>query len=194
MGSNEFDKNVKSDDIFSIRSALLDYLIIDTSFKKFDKELEHAQKTLQVIEPDNGNDDYDFDKAHWDIKYLNMQKVALMVNFSQKRIDHIKQVIKVVLKDQSSSNSAIHKKTTNSTQQDSKTGRFEISENENTDEEKTSDLIVNIGIVTVVGGLVVTTVGLITASKFITTVGGVVTIAGGFLTATGVVNKLMKSK
>lgn len=99
MISEEFKKNVESGDAVTIRSALIDYLIIDTTFCRFDEALDYAGKVIDVIEPDDGKDNYDFMQEHWNETYLNNQKVALMVNFSQKRIDHMKQVIKTVLPD-----------------------------------------------------------------------------------------------
>lgn len=99
MVSEEFKKNVESGDVVTIRSALVDYLIIDTTFRRFDEALDYAKQFIDVIEPDDGQADYDLVQEHWNETYLNKQKVALMVNFSQKRIDHIKLVVKTVLAD-----------------------------------------------------------------------------------------------
>lgn len=99
MVSEEFKKNVESGDVVAIRSALVDYLIIDTSFRRFDEALDYAKQLIDVIEPDDGKADYDLVQEHWNETYLNKQKVALMINFSQKRIDHIKLVVKTVLVD-----------------------------------------------------------------------------------------------
>ncbi|MCI9493724.1 MAG: hypothetical protein HFH42_11570 [Lachnospiraceae bacterium] len=99
MVSEEFKKNVELGDVVTIRSALIDYLIIDTTFRRFDEALEYAKQFIDVIEPDDGKADDGLAQEHWDETYLNKQKVALMVNFSQKRIDHIKLVVKTVLAD-----------------------------------------------------------------------------------------------
>lgn len=99
MISEEFKKNVELGDIITVRSALVDYLIIDTTFRRFDEALDYAKQLINIIEPDDGKADYDLVQKHWDETYLNKQKVALMVNFSQKRIEHIKLVIKTVLMD-----------------------------------------------------------------------------------------------
>jgi len=99
MVSEEFKQNVESGNVVRIRSALVDYLITDTTFRQFDEALSFAQRQIDVIKPDDGEVDYDLVQEHWDEIYLSKQKVALMDNFSQKRIDHIKQVIKTVLAD-----------------------------------------------------------------------------------------------
>ena len=99
MVSEEFKKNVESGNVVTVRSALADYLIIDTSFRRFDEALDYAKQQIDVIEPDDGKIDYDLAQEHWNETYLDKQMVALMVNFSQKKIDHIKLVIKTVLPD-----------------------------------------------------------------------------------------------
>lgn len=95
MVSEEFKQNVTSGDLDTVRSALIDYLIIDRTFKKFDEALSYAENSLNIIEP--FNNESSFYKESWNIDYLNQQKVALMMNFSKERISHLKNVIKSVL-------------------------------------------------------------------------------------------------
>ena len=94
--SLEFRKNVENGDVVTVRSALLDYLIIDTTFKTFDNALQYAQQKLPVI-VEYDKKQFENDTSKWDIDYLNKQKVALMINFSLERIRHVKNVITAVL-------------------------------------------------------------------------------------------------
>lgn len=130
MISEEFKKNVESGDVVTVRSALVDYLIIDTTFRRFDEALDYAKQLINVIEKDDGMADYDFVQEHWNEIYLNKQKVALMVNFSQKRIDHVKRVIKTVLADKAYSvqKSDTIKESSYVKQQGNRTGRTVLSE------------------------------------------------------------------
>lgn len=96
MISTEFEKNVKDKDLIAVRSALIDYLIIDRTFEKFDKALEYARKNLNIMEP-HDNNAFVMESEKWDNTYMNQQKVALMINFSEERIMHIKNVIKIVM-------------------------------------------------------------------------------------------------
>lgn len=130
MVSEEFKKNVESGDVVTIRSALVDYLIIDTTFRRFDEALVYAKQLIDVIEPDDGRADYDLAQEHWNETYLNKQKVALMVNFSQTRIDHIKQVVKTVLVDKAHGvqNVDAVKKPPKVKTQGNRTGRTVLSE------------------------------------------------------------------
>lgn len=96
MISTEFKQNIESGDLVTVRSALVDYLIIDRTFKKFDEGLDYARTKLDIIQPYD-NTPFETETGKWDNGYLNRQKVALMVNFSEERIDHIKKVIHNVL-------------------------------------------------------------------------------------------------
>lgn len=96
MISTEFKQNVESGDLVTVRSALVDYLIIDRTFKKFDEALEYGCANLNIMQPYDNNP-LETESEKWDNAYLNQQKVALMVNFSKERIDHIKSIIKNVM-------------------------------------------------------------------------------------------------
>lgn len=96
MISAEFKQNVESGDLVTVRSALVDYLIIDRTFKKFDEALEYACANLDIMQSYDNNP-FETESEKWDNAYLNQQKVALMVNFSEERIAHIKSVIKIVM-------------------------------------------------------------------------------------------------
>lgn len=120
MISREFLENIESGDLMTVRSALLDDLIIDRTFKTFDEDFKAANERLELLVPFDG-EPLETDSEKWDKEYLNRQKVALMVNFSEKRISHLKAVISKVMLPALSRNS----NTTASHQEpsDSRTGR-----------------------------------------------------------------------
>lgn len=96
MISAEFKRNVQSGDLLRVRSSLIDYLIIDRSFQKFDEALDFALHSLPVLQEHDG-EVFEEDSGQWDKRYLNFQKAALMNNFSEERIQHLKQVIRAVM-------------------------------------------------------------------------------------------------
>lgn len=96
MISKEFEECIEKEDIVIIRSALLDDLIIDRTFKQFDENFEAANNKRDILVPYDGKL-FETDPEKWDIDYLNKQTVALMVNFSQERINHLKNVITKVM-------------------------------------------------------------------------------------------------
>ena len=95
MVAKEFSENVRSGDVMTVRSALIDSLICDRTFRTFDEALQYASSQLPVIEEHDGKA---FEpKSAWNRRYLNLQKAELSSNFSQARIDHLKDVIKAVM-------------------------------------------------------------------------------------------------
>lgn len=53
MISEEFKQNVASGNPDMVRSTLIDYLIIDRTFKSFDEALEYANNFMGIIESFN---------------------------------------------------------------------------------------------------------------------------------------------
>jgi hypothetical protein len=96
MVSQDFKNNVASGDVVSVRSALVEYLIIDRTFQTFDEYLQYATSMMHVTE-EYDNRPFEEDQAKWDMSYLNRQKAALRYNFCEARIEHIKSVISVVM-------------------------------------------------------------------------------------------------
>lgn len=120
MVSRDFLDNIASGDLMTVRSALLDDLIIDRTFKTFDEDFKAAAEKLNLLVPYD-KVPFENDSEKWDKEYLNQQKVALMVNFSEERITHLKAVIsKIMPPDLSKSDNDI---TANRSSSDSRTGR-----------------------------------------------------------------------
>ncbi|WP_270564699.1 hypothetical protein [Clostridium beijerinckii] len=127
MISTEFKQNVQSRDLVTVRSALVDYLIIDRSFKSFDEALGFAQESLDILQSYDG-ESFETEPEKWDKNYLNRQKVALMVNFSQERIRHIKMVVEKVLPRNTEMITKNSVKTSKNITAERKTGRTVLSE------------------------------------------------------------------
>ncbi|MCM1022641.1 MAG: hypothetical protein NC395_01115 [Prevotella sp.] len=191
MISPEFKRTVESGDSVGVRSVLLDYLIIDRTFKKFDEALEYANERLDVIQPhDDTNVGYpiDNDCEKWDERYLDLQSAELMFNFSQDRIDHIKKVIQKVLPPNAETpqnKSANRPKMNNSAHggeqgSPSRTGRRVISETEIPSNKETETvkkpMMQNAGTVAVAGGILIAAAGAVAAEPVI--VGTGIVLAG----------------
>lgn len=128
MISNEFKQNVESGDLVTVRSALVDYLIIDRTYKKFDETLEYACANMNILQAFD-NEPLETESEKWDNAYLNQQKVALMVNFSKERIEHIKSVIdKVMPANVVQKTETVSNRPNISESHDNRTGRTVVSE------------------------------------------------------------------
>ena len=126
MISEEFKQNVASGNPDMVRSTLIDYLIIDRTFKSFDEALEYANNFMGIIE--SFNNEPPFSEEPWNRTYLNQQKVALMMNFSLERIAHIKKVISNVLPVQQEEPRFNEQKPLSTSRTGSKTVRSVVSE------------------------------------------------------------------
>lgn len=73
MISKEFLENVESGDLMTVRSALLDDLIIDRTFRTFDEDFNVANRRLNILVPYDG-DPFETDAGKWDKEYLNQRK------------------------------------------------------------------------------------------------------------------------
>lgn len=188
MVSEEFKKNVAAKDVFLVRSALLDYLILDRSFKTFNESLDYAAKFLPVFQEYNGKA-FETDKSKWNETYLNEQKAFLMINFCRERVEHIKEVIRVVLPENVSSKQSKPDgqrpadKMANT--KNPRTGRTVVSEKEiHTSKNQNK---IDSGAVLIAGGGAVAVLGVATANP-------VFVATGAAITGAGVVIKFAKKK
>ena len=97
MVSDEFKMNVATGDITLVKSSLVNYIIMDSTFKEFDEALEYAKLTMEIIEK-NGDPVFDENTDNWDEKYFDKLLSALLFNFSEERIRHLKEIRKVLTK------------------------------------------------------------------------------------------------
>lgn len=93
--SPEFKDAVKRKKILRIKIMLKDSMILDrSSFKSFDAMCSYAIKNdIDLYDEDNDEIDMTNDKSKWNEDYMNSLLVALVNNFSKKKIDHLKQAI-----------------------------------------------------------------------------------------------------
>ena len=202
MVSDDFKKNVELKDVFKIRSALLDYLIMDTTFQRFSEALEYAERFVNdIIDAPKPQEKQEFenDADKWDMDYLNKQKVALMTYFSQARIEHLKEVIhKVLPKQEQPSDKKMSVQDAVRGVSGKKTGRRVISETplspaehnrsirkaESQDEVK-ADNMIKTGAVIAVTGSVVAAAGVVMAETVVVGTGMTVAAIGGITAGVG---------
>lgn len=100
MINTEFKKAILSEDIIAIKSILIDSLVIDPTAKTFDELLLYAKENLKnnLIDIHDGEILID-NENEWNIDYLNKQMVKVLYNFSNERIQLIKNMCKIIYKD-----------------------------------------------------------------------------------------------
>lgn len=95
--SNEFMKIVNEKAILDVKIQLKQYALLDESLKIFNDAFEYAKEKLgkELIEEHDG-EDFNENSAEWDEDYAIGIASDLTFNFSQERVDHLREVFKKV--------------------------------------------------------------------------------------------------
>lgn len=94
--SNEFKKIVADESILNAKVLLKQYALIDESLNMFNDAFKYAKDALgdKLIEAHNGKEFKDY--SDWDEDYAMDVASALVFNFSQERVNHMREVFKKV--------------------------------------------------------------------------------------------------
>lgn len=92
--TQEFVDSVNEKNIRKIRIILKDSLIVDPTFKEFDEMLKLVKLSgLNLYDKHNG-EVLKYDEKEWTKDYMNMQMVQLIYNFSEERVNLLKDICK----------------------------------------------------------------------------------------------------
>lgn len=97
--SIDFKKDVLDGNLSIVRVILKDSLIIDPTFVEFNHMYRYAKDNMDNLLEEFDDKELDYDKENWTEDYMNGLKVELMGNFSDERLDHLKQIISFLYKD-----------------------------------------------------------------------------------------------
>lgn len=158
--SREFEEAVRESNLTRVRVMLKDSLVVDPSFREFDKLEEYARKKLNNLYENHDEDEFEFEKDKWDKNYMNQELNNLMYNFSNERIKHLKNVCKYIYSDRIDN-----------------IGKVKSNNNEENiriiGTKKISTVATVGGVGLVVAGLVLDKVALVVGGVAITVVGGI---------------------
>lgn len=102
--SKEFMDTVATGNELRTRIILSNYMVVDPSFREFEESLAYALKSMpNLIVPHDG-EEFNYDMSAWTKDYFNKESNNLVDNFSQERIDFLKQMCAHLYKDKISSN------------------------------------------------------------------------------------------
>lgn len=99
MLSPEFSSAVKSGNLLRARIMLKDSMIVDPTFFQFNEMLAYAKRELPDLLEPYDNEILENDKSKWTTDTMNTELVEIVNNFSDVRINHLREVIGVVLAD-----------------------------------------------------------------------------------------------
>lgn len=124
----EFKEFVDKGELIQIRSYLSNYLIVDQTFATFEEAFSYANSRLPVLQ-EHDNAPLELESSNWNKEYLNEQLVAVVSNFSMIRLNHIKDIIRVVLSKKAPVE-ALVSEPANQDRKPSRTGKTVIGERE----------------------------------------------------------------
>jgi len=94
MTVEESIKNaVSQGDIKGIRIMMKNSLLVDPTFAEF-KEMENLTLNMNGLFDEHDEGEFIYDKSVWNDDYMNKLMVQVVGNFSHKRIDHLKEVVR----------------------------------------------------------------------------------------------------
>ncbi len=91
--TNAFYEAVNSGNIRRVRIMMKDSLLIDPTFKEFGEMDKIAGSMKELYDVHDGGI-FIPEKAKWDDDYMNRLMVQVIGNFSHKRVDHLKEVVR----------------------------------------------------------------------------------------------------
>ena len=99
MISQEFKAAIRSKNYLRARIMLKNSLLIDPTFVQFCEMLKYAKKELPDIVVPYDKAPLENDTSKWNQDLMNLELVQLVDNFSNERIDHLKNIIKTTMKE-----------------------------------------------------------------------------------------------
>lgn len=90
-----FYEAVSSGNILSIRIMMKDSLLVDPTFSDFN-EMNNATRELSGLYDEHDGRELKFDKNAWNDTYLDELMVQIVGNFSHERVQHLKDVVKLL--------------------------------------------------------------------------------------------------
>ncbi len=96
--SNEFREAVEEGKATRVKIMLKDSLLLDSSCKEFDEMLDYATGKIDSLIEQHDGEQFK-SSENWDEDYLNDEMVAVVNNFSNERIELLKEVVKKLYPD-----------------------------------------------------------------------------------------------
>jgi hypothetical protein len=108
--SDKFKEWVRKKDTMAIHIHLKNLIAADPTFSEFDNCVKYAkEKGITIFEAHDNKMPINNNKDEWNKDYFNRQSLRLVSNFSRERINHLREVVKVVYKDRLNTNNSNNK-------------------------------------------------------------------------------------
>lgn len=165
--SKEFMDAVAAGNKLRTRIMLSNYMITDPSFREFDESLKYALESMNDLVVPHDEEELVYDVTAWTKEYLDKERGILVNNFSQERIDLLRQIC-----------SHIYGKRVEEGH------REEFVCEAKAKRESVGMSKKQIGTITAGAGVIATATGLAVSSTALTVAGAIAAVAGGVLILT----------
>jgi hypothetical protein len=89
--TQEFRDAVKAGDIRLVRIMLKDSMVVDPSFREFGQMMGFAGEMTDLFDSHDG-EELKYDNSAWTKDYMNEQMVQIVYNFSEERLELLKDI------------------------------------------------------------------------------------------------------
>ena len=161
--NQEFIDAVNAQDTLLVRIMLKDSLIIDPTLTEFDRLIAFAEEKVDDLYDTHDGEELLYDVTCWSKDYMNDQMVSVVSNFSEKRLELLKSIVKYVYREE------IEKMQTE-------------SRRENCKKEAVSQKQIGMGLT--VTGVATAAIGVAVSKPLVIGIGVAVAVAGGVLIVT----------
>ena len=103
MISSEFEKAVMAGNLLLTRIMLKDSLLLDPTFDQFDEMLSYAKRHFPNLFVPFDGEMLETDETLWNRAVMDQELTALVTNFSEIRVNHLKRVVAKVLAEKADS-------------------------------------------------------------------------------------------
>ena len=93
--TDSFRNAILSNDVTGLRIMMKDSLLVDPSFSGFEEMRSLAAGVPGLFDPHDGRE-FESNKSLWNDDYMNKLMVQVVGNFSHERINHLKEVVRVL--------------------------------------------------------------------------------------------------
>ena len=96
MISPEFIAAVDNKNLLLTRIMLKDSMVVDPTMEQFTERFDYAKRKLPDLMMKYDGEELESDCSKWTVQIMNIELVELINNFSQERLQHLQEIIRVL--------------------------------------------------------------------------------------------------
>ena len=97
--TQDFMNAVNSNNRLRVRIMLKDSMVVDPTLEQYNERIKYAAAHMPDLFDSHDGEKLNYDTATWTKDYLSQEMVTLISNFSQERLDLLKNMVRHIYKD-----------------------------------------------------------------------------------------------